>query len=273
VKVYLMTDLEGVAGVWEWDYRENLDALGVAEVQRMSRLLTAEVNAAVEGFLEGGATEVIVNDGHGWGCTLDIEAIHPAARVIHGQQRPCWLPLLDESVTATALVGAHAKAGTAGANLCHTMSSQTIRSYAVNGVVMGEIGFQALSAGYYGVPFAFLSGDHYACEETQALLPGLHTVAVKEGLSTRSACCLSPVEARRRVQEGARHSLAERTFAKPFDLGSPLVFREERIRPDFDTDAPPEDARIRVLSSHVREVTAANIFELCSVLYGFPWRV
>ncbi len=266
-----MTDLEGVAGVWDFDYRDTLDALKVDEIRRNGRLLTGEVNAAVEGFLEGGATEVVVNDGHGVGATIDVEALHPAARLIHGQGRPSWLPLLDGSFGATAIVGAHAKAGTAGANLCHTMSSLTIRSYEINGVSMGEIGMQALAAGHYGVPFAFLAGDRYACTEIAALLPGVSTVAVKEGLSQRSACCLSPVEARRRIREGARLCLESRAFAEPYRLEPPLIFREERIHADFDTDKPPSDPCVTIVSSHVREVRAGDIIELCAVLYGFPW--
>ena len=51
-----------------------------------------------------------------------MDEIDPRVEVIHGRERPFWLPYLDETCDATAIVGAHAKAGTEGACLCHTMS-------------------------------------------------------------------------------------------------------------------------------------------------------
>ena len=74
-KIYLMTDMEGVAGV-----RDAVDWLGPEgryyEVGR--RFLTRQVNAAIDGFLAGGATEVVVSDGHGSGA-VDIELLDKRA--------------------------------------------------------------------------------------------------------------------------------------------------------------------------------------------------
>ena len=122
MKVYLMTDLEGVSGVWQWEERKDESPENWDYRQRARRLLTGEVNAAVAGFFDGDATEVIVNDGHGAGYTIDVELLDDRVTVIHGRQRPFWLPMLDGTCQATALVGAHAKAGTPHANLCHSMS-------------------------------------------------------------------------------------------------------------------------------------------------------
>ena len=72
MKVYLMTDLEGVAGVWKFEERDDVSAENFECRMRARRLLTREVNAAVAGFFEGGATEVIVNDGHGAVYTLSL---------------------------------------------------------------------------------------------------------------------------------------------------------------------------------------------------------
>lgn len=266
MKVYLVTDLEGVGGVWDWDH----GAWTAEERARARRLLTGEVNAAVQGFIEAGATEVVVNDGHGVGYSINVEDIHPQARVIHGQDRPAWLPLLDGSFTATALVGAHAKANTPGANLCHTMSSLTIDGYWVNGVSIGEIGLQAITAGHYGVPFVFLSGDEYACRELEELIPGAHTVPTKMGLSTRCACTWSPVMCRERIREGARTSVELIGTIDPLTLGTPLVFRERRKGPDFD-EAEARDGET-VLNRWEREITATDPIELAQKLYGYPAR-
>jgi len=267
MKVYMMTDLEGVAGVWDWDNRGEPTMPAYEEMLRSRRLLTGEVNAAVAGFFDGGATEVIVNDGHGAGYTIDIEDVDPRARVIHGQERPFWLARLDASCAATALVGAHAKAGTDGANLCHTMSHTTVADYSVNGVSMGETGLQALIAGHYGVPFIFLSGDEYACREVEELIPGVGTVATKTGLSRRSACTLSPHEARSRIRQGARDAMGLIGTVEPLKLDRPLVFRERRIQPDVD----PEDATggWRRISEYEREIEAADVIELMCLMYGY----
>ena len=102
-------------------------------------------------------------------------------------ERPFWLPYLNHHCDATGIVGAHARAGTVGANLYHTMST-AVREWRFNDLVVGEMGVQALIAGHYGVPFVFCTGDWHACKEIEALVPGCLTVAVKCGLSRRSAC-------------------------------------------------------------------------------------
>lgn len=62
MKVYILVDIEGMAGVVAAE--QGNSAAGAAyEVGR--RLMTAETNAAIEGAFAAGATEIVVNDGHG----------------------------------------------------------------------------------------------------------------------------------------------------------------------------------------------------------------
>jgi len=68
MKIYIMTDLEGVAGVLD---SENWCSPEGRYYELAKELLTLEVNAAVRGFIRGGATEIVVADGHGPG------GIHP----------------------------------------------------------------------------------------------------------------------------------------------------------------------------------------------------
>ena len=51
--VFLITDAEGVAGVCRQDQTDPKDP-------EMRQLLTGEINAAVAGFFDGGATDVYV---------------------------------------------------------------------------------------------------------------------------------------------------------------------------------------------------------------------
>ena len=79
MKIYMMTDLEGVAGVTDFENR-TIDTHDNHETRmRMRRLLTGEVNAAIDGLFKAGATQVIVNDGHGAGYTIDFEQLDPRA--------------------------------------------------------------------------------------------------------------------------------------------------------------------------------------------------
>ena len=270
MKIYLMTDLEGVAGVWKWEDRDDDSRENFDYRMRARGLLTDEVNAAVEGFFDGGATEVIVNDGHGAGYTIEIEILDSRVTVIHGRERPFWLPMLDETCDATALVGAHAKAGTPKGNLRHSMSG-AIRNYSFNGISHGEIGMQAMIAGHYGVPMIFLSGDLHACREVESFIPGITTSATKEGLSLFSAAALAPEVACRRIREGATEAMGKIGQVGPYVIEGPLVFREERYEAAFDPESPP--AVGKVIDAHTREVEADNIIDLFYKYYGYPREV
>jgi D-amino peptidase len=267
MKVYMMTDLEGVAGVTDFEKRDDDTHDNWERRKLMRRLLTAEVNAAIEGLHEGGATEVIVNDGHGAGLTIDFEDLDPRARIIHGHDRPFWLPLLDETCAATVLVGAHAKACTAGATCYHTMS-KVIKDWSINGVSVGEMGCQALIAGHYRVPMTFVSGEEHACREIEELVPGIVTANVKTGLSRRSAVSLAPQAARELIRQKAQESMTKIGELKPLDLGAPLNLREERFDEAFTGKGSSE--HVTILDANTREVTAWDVIELFCRLYGYP---
>src|SRR5262249_30993907 len=79
--VFMITDAEGVAGVCRQDQTDPKNT-------EMRQLLTGEINAAVDGFLEGGATEVVVWDGHDGSQTLSALTIHPKAKLIIGSLGP-----------------------------------------------------------------------------------------------------------------------------------------------------------------------------------------
>ncbi|MGD9518934.1 MAG: M55 family metallopeptidase [Armatimonadota bacterium] len=271
MKVYLMTDLEGVAGVFTWENRDDTSLENHERRCRQRRWLAKEVSAAVDGCYRGGATEVIVNDGHGAGYTIDLDYMDPRAWVLNGLDRPFWLTYLDESCNATGLVGAHAKAGTEGACLYHTMSTH-IRNWTFNGLSLGEAGLQAAIAGHYDVPFVFISGDAYACKEMEELIPGVVTVPVKFGLSRTAALQCAPERARELIREGAERAMRAVADVAPLKLENPILFRDERVDPTFDEENPP--AHSRVINAHTREIEADNIIDLMCKIYSYnrDWR-
>ena len=266
MKVYLMTDLEGVAGVYTWENRKDESLENHERRCRQRRWFAHEVNAAADGFFASGASQVIVNDGHGAGYTIDLDELDPRIEIIHGQQRPFWLAHIEQC-DVTGIVGGHAKAGTAEGCLCHTMSD-TVRGFWVNGVSLGEMGLQALIAGHYGIPFVFVTGDYWACKEMEELCPGCVTVAVKRGLSLFCARTHAPAKACELIRAGAHKALAAAEKVKPFTLEGPLLFRREMKEPVHDNEAPPPDAR--VVDPHTIEIEATDVIDLMEKLYRYP---
>ncbi|MGI6207676.1 MAG: M55 family metallopeptidase [Anaerolineae bacterium] len=230
MKVYMMTDQEGAAGV--------ISSIDFASpecryYQVARELVTAEVNAAIEGCLEAGATDILVVDGHGPG-TIDIRLLHPAARLFTG--RPMGYPFGCSSEFDVAMnISQHAKSNTDGGHLSHT-GSFAVEELTINGVSVGELGKNMLFAAYFGVPTVTVTGDLAVCEEAKALVPGIETAAVKEGLKRGPATGLTAEEnrlhngaaihlsleaARARIKEAARRGIERRQEIKPFWLEPP----------------------------------------------------
>lgn len=227
MRIYLMTDLEGVAGVID---SENWCLPGAPYYEMGKEFLTLEVNAAVEGFFVGGAQEVVVADGHGPGA-INPKLLDSRAQLLRGWPAGWPLGLEESPYDAVAWVGQHAKAGTDRAHLAHTQSFHYL-DLAINGVSIGEFGQFALCAGQLGVPAIFGSGDLAFTLEAAALVPGIETVAVKRGLSPstagepdsevarrRSAAAihLQPVRAREEIRAGALRAV-RRFREQPFGL-------------------------------------------------------
>lgn len=158
MRVYIMPDLEGVSAIVKFDER-NRKSPSAFERERWSRLLTFEVNPAISGAFESGATEVTLCDGHGRGDMLDLEKLDSRDSVVVGQKRKAWLPFFDNSYSALIMIGAHAKEGRPKGVLSHTNSHRSIKEFALNQASVGEIGISMAIAGWYNVPTVFISGD------------------------------------------------------------------------------------------------------------------
>ena len=227
--VYMMTDLEGVAGVDDWDPRHTGyadSAKGVFERSEMQRLLTGEVNAAAEGLLEAGVEEILINDAHGAGRTILPEELISGVKLVRGRDRPSWLVGISSRFDALVQVGMHAKGGTENACLAHSMSRGVI--YRVNGREIGEMGMAGCLAGRLGVPWVFTSGDSHACTESEDWVPGIATVAVKEGQSELSAIHLAPVDVRKQIREQVQVALTKVGEIQPTVVEGPIEMTIER---------------------------------------------
>ena len=223
MKIYICTDLEGISGVTHWDQtREMTTAL----YQHARHLLTQEVNACVQGCLDGGASEVVVMDGHGGGFNFVPDELHPGATYVTGPNRPAMLPGLDESFAAAILLGYHAMAGTPRAVLAHTQSSKAGCRYWYNGRESGEIAQSAAVCGHYGVPVVMVTGDDATCAEAKAFLgEAVATVAVKRGISITCCEMVPPQRAWELIRKAAAESLAHIAQCKPYAIDLPIHAR------------------------------------------------
>ncbi|WP_051669988.1 M55 family metallopeptidase [Bryobacter aggregatus] len=228
-RVFVITDAEGVAGVC---HQDQTDPKGTD----MPALLTGEINAAVEGFLAGGATEVIVWDGHSMAHNLSALTIHPKARLIMGALPAAMT--LERKYAAIAFVGQHAMGNVPDAIMAHSFSSLGIQTMKVNGKPVGEIDVRAAMAGHFGTPVIFLSGDHAAADELKAIVPKAVTAVVKQGLLRNSCETMSAVAARELIQAKAKESMSQLTSIAPYTVKGPVTLEiEYTTRNSLNPDA------------------------------------
>jgi len=229
---YIVTDLEGVAGIDDWDPRNRdygAQAKGVAERSEMQRLLTGEVNAAIQGLLAAGVEEILVNDAHGAGRTILIEELIPGVKIARGTDRPAWMVGISPHFDALVQVGMHAMAKTPNACLSHTQSLGYI--YRINGREFGEMEQAAFLAGELGIPWVFTSGDLYACREAEQWVPGMVTAPVKTGLSATCAIHLTPTDARNLIRDRIQEAVAKASKIAPLRMPGPLVMEIVKEEP------------------------------------------
>lgn len=216
MKIFVSSDMEGTAGVVDWDQCVGDGPEAVAG----RRLLLNEVNAALEGALAGGATEIVLNDSHANMRNLPPGELAGGASYISGSHKPLYMMQgLDDSFDAVLFISYHGSVG-APAGLSHTYNPRAVVEARLDGTVTGEAGINALVAAHYGVPVVLVTGDRVACEETEALIPGVHSVIVKEHVSRLAAHSLHPDKACALIKQTAQRAVAEAASAAPPPLGS-----------------------------------------------------
>lgn len=221
MKIYVQTDLEGVACVTRWDQT----GPGEPGYAQACRLMTEELRACVAGIRSADAeADIWVCDSHGPGA-IDIERFPRGARLMSRGPKPAH-HYLDASFDAMFFFGQHAMAGARDANLAHTYSSRNIEYYRLNGQEMGEFGCLAAIAGSFGVPTVFVSGDDKMIEEARSLVPGIYGAQVKVGLALQYALSLAPEDARDLVRDVAAEATRHSGEVAPLVLNGPPYTHE-----------------------------------------------
>lgn len=229
MKVYLSVDMEGIAGVSHpGPTGRTHDRYPIAV-----DLMIGETNAAIEGALTAGATELLVNDSHGEMYNLLPERIHPAARLLQGQKP--WSMIAgagpDAGFGVALFVGYHARAGHPTGTIAHTYSGAPVETR-LDGRPTGEYGLNALALAAWGIPVGLVAGDDALAGEVAAWLPWAERVVVKEAAGGRAAASLHPSVAMDLVRAGAERAV-RRASAGELSLlrvGPPVVIEVDYAR-------------------------------------------
>jgi len=251
-RVFISADIEGVAGV--------VTTLQTGDTARQYQegreLMTDEVNAAIAGAFDGGATAVVVCDAHAAMQNLIPARLDERAVLVRGAMRDSLqMEGMDGSFHAVFITGTHGRAGTADAVLDHTWNSGTVYNLRINGRTVNEAELNALVAWRFGVPVALVTGDEATLDQTRETLPKTIMVPVKTGRGRGVAASLHPKEACRRIRAGAAEAVRTRGQIPAPAVPSPMVMEIDYNRTDMAQTAALVPGVTRIAPRTIRVET------------------
>ncbi len=234
MRIYISVDMEGVTGVC---HRDHL-LPGGQDYEKARGWLTGDVNAAIEGALEAGATEFVVADGHATMRNILLDELHPAAQLVTGPAQARNRPLgqlcaLDVGhFDAAFLIGYHSRAGTPGGLLAHTWVGMLVSEIRLNGQAASEALLNTAILGHHDIPVVLATGASDFClQAREDFGEGLELVQVKETLGPSAVLTLTPTRSSELIRAGAERSLPPRQ--EPTKVGLPLSLELDLHRDDM----------------------------------------
>ncbi|GGB62359.1 aminopeptidase [Virgibacillus dakarensis] len=210
MKLYMSVDMEGITGLPDYTYVDSAKH----NYERARKIMTEETNYVVDAAFKFGCDTVLVNDSHSKMNNILIDQLHPEALLITGDVKPfSMVQGLDNTYGGAIFLGYHARAGQFGV-MAHAMI-HAVRSFYINDIPIGELGFNAYVAGYYGVPVLMVAGDDQAAKEAEELIPNVTTAVVKETISRSAVKSLTPKKSGELLTEKTEVALKNRHHVKP----------------------------------------------------------
>ena len=204
LKVFISSDIEGTAGIVDWEQARGPGA----EYELGRKLLTDEVNAAIDGAVQAGAANILVNDAHRTMFNLRPGELHHHASYLSGRHKPLYMMEgLDATFDGVFMVSYHGAIGAERAILSHTYNPGAVWEARLNGVPVGESALNALVALHHRVPVLLITGDQTTAEEARPFLPEIETVVVKRSITRFAAESLHPERACELIRAGAARAL------------------------------------------------------------------
>jgi D-amino peptidase len=232
MQLYICADMEGATGIV---HRDDILDEGGEFYKTGCRLLTGDVNAAIEGAVAAGVSEVVISEGHSHMRNILLEKLHPAARLIRGpaswENKPlCQLQGLHEGFELAFFIGFHTRAGTPKGLLAHTWAGSIVHEITLQGKPAGETMINAVLCGSYGIPVGLVSGGDDVCREALADLGEVELAETKKVLGWNLAECWGPTATHQRIFQAAQRAVQERHRFRPVSVGSPVVAELETHR-------------------------------------------
>ena len=219
MKIYISADMEGIVGVVT---NEQLGPQGF-EYARFREFMTQEVNAAIQGAFDAGASEVVVSDSHGNGQNLLIEKLPKDVLLIRAWPRPLMMMQgIDETFAGAIFIGYHTATTNPQGVRAHTISSARLADVRLKGVSVSEAGLNAAIAGHFNVPVIMVSGDDAVVKETQALLGDVEGAVVKWASGFHSAKTMMPEMSQQLIREKVKTAIGRIKDFKPYKLAPPI---------------------------------------------------
>ena len=225
--VYIIADMEGLAAaVRNATEMRPVERGGSTQHERFRQELTDEVNAVIAGARAAGATQFVVNEGHGGTLFRNVlvDQLDDEAILIRGYPKPIVMSTgLNPKVDAIMIVGAHANAGSPGV-ISHNFAFD---SFTVNRKALNEAGIAAFIGGEMGVPLVLAAGDDALTAETREMLGPIETVTVKTVFSRSAAAVLPPAVVHRKLREAAARAVrrVKRGQIPPLAIEKPYLVR------------------------------------------------
>lgn len=218
MKVFISADIEGITGITHDEQTYGTSS----EYMQGKKWMTADVNAAIEGALKAGATEIYVKDAHGNGRNIILDELKKEAFLIAG-----WDVLgsmvqgIDDSFDALILIGYHSMVGTENGIIAHTMTG-IVKQLSINDKPIGEPELSSLTAGHYGVPIVFIAGDQTAVKELSSFVGEIPHVITKYGMGASTGRLIHPELNQKAINEEVYKALSNLSKFKPFKMDLPL---------------------------------------------------
>ena len=230
MNVFISADIEGTCGITDW---AETNPTAAEDYRPFRQQMTREVQAACKGALDGGAGEIFVKDAHDFARNIDASALPREVRILRGWTGDLLSMMsgLDTGAFGAVLfTGYHAWASCPGNPLSHTMNLRN-EYVLLNGVLASEFLINTYTAGYYGVPVSFLSGDAALCAFARELIPEMVTVPVNQGVGG-GVISIHPDLAVERIRSGAKEAVEKAYKCKvpmPDHFDSQIRFREHKL--------------------------------------------
>jgi D-amino peptidase len=230
MKIFISSDIEGAAGIVDW---EQVRGPG-AEYEIGRQLLTDEVNAAIVGAVQAGATQFLVNDAHRTMYNLRPGELRHHASYLSGRHKPLYMMEgLDASFDAVFMVAYHGSIGAERAILSHTYNPAAVWEARLNGAAVGESGINALVALHHRVPVVLITGDDATAEEARPFLPDIEAVVVKRSITRFAAESLHPDRACELIRDGAARAVTRAGAVPPPAIELPATLEVTFLTSDM----------------------------------------